>query len=345
MTSSDNGSPEGIVLTSSSGLVERQASVLIFELLTLIAISLALGKNLTPFAGFLLFLYWGSQKLHIYLSGLARAQAKEAQKRRSQEVAIISAAICHNVVQMYQQEKAELDELETSLEMREAALRAKEELTAAKMLEAEVAQVAKSQELREKEKELAEREKKSAKLMEESANKMATATKSLFRLSFPFSEYDPLASGFTCIGETREHRRCGIKFLPEDNRTCAANRLRLMQSSDPGNSFELDALTELADWMLCPQWHKPQRDRIAEQWHRDLLASASSQHIQQTPPPAHFSPESAGSSQSSIFSSAGRSSTASISPLSGSLTPSSDAEFWDSAARNLAPVFRAMSNK
>jgi hypothetical protein len=295
MTSSDNGSPVGIVLTSSSALIEKQDSVFIFELLTLLTISLALGRNLTSFAGFLLFLYWVSQKLHIYISDLARtqtaknaAQAKEAQKRRSREVAIISAAIGHNVVQIYQQEKTKLDGLKTSLKRREAALRVKE----VEMTQVEAAQLAKSRELREKEKELVKQEKKFAEAQKiamtptkESAknrdNKMIVSTvigsstnrSKLFSLSFPFSEYDPLGPKFTCIGQTKEHKRCRTTFLSNYDKICAANRLRLMRSSDPGKSFELDALIELAGWMLCPRWHKPQCDAIARQWYKDLLAS------------------------------------------------------------------------
>jgi hypothetical protein len=403
MTSNDhdNGSPKGTVPTASSGHVEKQVSVLVFELLTLLIICLVLGKNLTSFAGFLLLLYLISQKLHLYLSNLARAQAakkaaqaKEVQKRRSREVAIISAAIGRNVVQIYQQEKKKLDDLITSLEAREAALQAKEEIISMIETEVEAAQLAKSQELKEKEKELVQKEKKFAKaqqiakaLAEESAknennNKMMIAmtpkipkpvattvsstctNNSLFGLSFPFSEYDPVAPGFTCIGQTKERRRCRNSFISHHDTRCAANRLRLMRSSDPGNSFELDALTELAGWMLCPRWHKSQRDEIARQWHRDLVSASaprSSQYWQQTPPSAYFSraPSSAGTS---IFSSAGRSSISSISPFSSPLTPSSDAEFSKATsqnetnrpmgregfpkdpARNLAPVFSAMSN-
>ncbi|KAN0087096.1 hypothetical protein V8E54_000784 [Elaphomyces granulatus] len=392
MTSNDhdNGSPKGTVVpTASSSHVEKQASVLVFELLTLLIISLVFGKNLMSFAGFLMLLYLISQKLHLYLSNLARAQAaknaaqaKEAQKRRSREVAIISAAVGRNIVQIYQQEKKKLDDLITSFEAREAALQAKEELISMIETEVEAAQLAKSQELKEKEKELVQKEKKFAKaqqiakaLAEESAknennNRMmiavtpkipkAVATtvsssnsytnNALFGLSFPFSEYDPVAPGFTCIGQTKKHQRCHNKR----------------------NSFELDALTELASWILCPRWHKSQCDEIARQWHRDLVSASaplrSSQYGQQTPPSAYFSktPSSADSflsSGTSIFSSAGRSSISSISPFNSPLTPSSDAEFLKATsqnetnrpmgregfpkdpARNLAPVFSAMSNK
>jgi hypothetical protein len=194
----------------------------------------------------------------------------------------------------------------------------------------------------------------------------------LFGLSFPFSEYDPVAREFTCIGQTKKHQRCHNDYISKLDKECAANRLRLMRSSNPGNSFELDALTELASWMLCPRWHKSQCDEIARQWHRDLVSASaplrSSQYGQQTPPSAYFSrtPSSADSFLSSgtgIFSSAGRSSISSISPFNSPLTPSSDAEFLKATsqnetnrpmgregfpkdpARNLAPVFSAMSNK
>src|SRR5205085_12377552 len=86
------------------------------------------------------------------------------------------------------------------------------------------------------------------------------------------AEYDPLENNFTCIGTTQRNTRCRWD-ISESDEEAAADRLNIMRSQDPGNSFEQEQLRELADYMLCLNWHrheKPQGHRIARQWYKQL---------------------------------------------------------------------------
>ncbi|KAF2401368.1 hypothetical protein EJ06DRAFT_389370 [Trichodelitschia bisporula] len=112
-------------------------------------------------------------------------------------------------------------------------------------------------------------------------------------------DIDPLAPGFTCIGTTKQGLRCRQSFISYQSKSLAHQRLQKMLSGDPGDSFELHRLQELADWCLCPRWHNStnphhrQDRKLAEEWYRKLTSSKALPVIQnntglisppQTPP-------------------------------------------------------------
>lgn len=192
-----------------------------------------------------------------------------------------------------------------------------------------------------------------------------------------------LKSYFTCIGVTKKGARCRQSMISNADKSAAADRIAQMISTSPGDSFELDALRELADWMLCPRWHRytlPQGGTIARKWYNDLsdvrkkLKSQTQTHINPATP--NMTPSSAITSSStlssagapSVFSSysAGTpSSTASLQSVSLSYTTSSyqvmghqgvspealmnpqgaKAVAPGNPARNLTPMFEAMAQQ
>jgi hypothetical protein len=87
-------------------------------------------------------------------------------------------------------------------------------------------------------------------------------------------ELDPRSGNFTCIGNKKDGGRCTQKMISGKCKDDAATRLKIMRSSDPGNTFSSANLLELADWMLCPRWHKTgknaQVEKIASAWYREL---------------------------------------------------------------------------
>ncbi|EED15154.1 hypothetical protein TSTA_046080 [Talaromyces stipitatus ATCC 10500] len=81
---------------------------------------------------------------------------------------------------------------------------------------------------------------------------------------------------FTCIGITKRGTRCGQSMISSADKSAASRRIAKMKSPDPGDCttlYEINALRELADWMLCPRWHRdklPQGAEIARRWYGQL---------------------------------------------------------------------------
>ena len=147
-----------------------------------------------------------------------------------------------------------------------------------------------------------------------------------------------------------------------------------MVSPGPGDAifFDMKALRELADWMLCPRWHRdklPQGAGIASEWYHqlsDARAQLESQRANEfkTPPsagaPNIFGSASTGNSSATTASSFGSSvQSMSVSYTSsdyqstgfqfGGTTTTTSAfgqrTFGGSAAKNLTPVFEFMSGE
>lgn len=116
-----------------------------------------------------------------------------------------------------------------------------------------------------------------------------------------------LRSFFTCIGVTKKGTRCGQSMIANADKSAATDRIAKMISSKPGDTFELNALQELADWMLCPRWHRyalPQGHIIARRWY-DELSDARAKLKSQTPTHIHaltpfMTPSSAITSSSTL---------------------------------------------
>jgi hypothetical protein len=96
---------------------------------------------------------------------------------------------------------------------------------------------------------------------------------------------DPTGFGFTCIGRAlgTHGGSCGSysdEFLPKRKLAQAGATLAIMKSSTPGSTFELHALRDLADKMLCKHHGRncgyDQVDGIARKWY-DALAPAREQ--------------------------------------------------------------------
>jgi hypothetical protein len=88
---------------------------------------------------------------------------------------------------------------------------------------------------------------------------------------------DPRSEDFTCVGTTLKGLRCKQKMISNNFKNNAAARLEVMRSSNPGETFMFAKLLELADWMLCPRWHKTgkhaQGEKIAQAWYHELQAA------------------------------------------------------------------------
>lgn len=179
---------------------------------------------------------------------------------------------------------------------------------------------------------------------------------------------------FTCIGTTKRGTRCGQSMISNSDKSSATTRIAKMASPGPGNIvfFDMKALRELADWMLCPRWHRdklPQGAEIASRWYyqlSDARAQLESQRANEfkTPPsagaPNIFGSASTGNSTGTTASSLG-SSVQSVSmsytsgdyqstgfQFGGSMTTTSASgqqTFGGSAARKLTPVFEFMSQE
>ncbi|KAK2766035.1 hypothetical protein FQN54_007550 [Arachnomyces sp. PD_36] len=192
-------------------------------------------------------------------------------------------------------------------------------------------------------------------------------------LPYPLLERDPCA---TCVGETQKGDRCRNSFISGSSRNQATKRIELMKSENPGNSFEWEPLKELADWMLCPRWHRdeiPQGRDIANRWYAELASAravllrlSTNQNNASSFQPSNTETPMLLGSPDSVSSSPGRSIfTPTRSPLSRSETPQSsapsstsrvDIDFYPRAesfnrvkcdrmgnpVRNLAPTFAAL---
>jgi hypothetical protein len=235
-----------------------------------------------------------------------RALLEEARRRRSHEVAIVTAAITKNAIrdmlQVAGQEKLKLEAMRMEAkknairDMRQVAGQEKLKLEAMRMeakkrRSKDVATISScimeqvlGMQAEQKRKEEWSKFDLNQKLdlLERRTEKMIQARRQSGAkpkhdgaISLPpeFAEYDPLGPDFTCIGTTQKGNRCGERMISGGSKQAAANRLKVMRSEDPGNSFELAQLQKLADWMLCPRWHldkKPQGIEIARRWHRKL---------------------------------------------------------------------------
>ncbi|RAO67080.1 uncharacterized protein BHQ10_003092 [Talaromyces amestolkiae] len=177
------------------------------------------------------------------------------------------------------------------------------------------------------------------------------------------------SSHFTCIGVTKKGTRCGQSMISNFDKSSASERIAKMVSPGPGDSvlFDMKALQELADWMLCPRLHRDtlQGAGIASRWY-DQLSDARAQFDShrakefKTPPsagvPNIFGSASTGNSTGTTASSLGSSAQPVSMPylssnsqsmnLFGNRTTTSNSEqqlFGGSAARNLTPMFEVMS--
>lgn len=177
---------------------------------------------------------------------------------------------------------------------------------------------------------------------------------------------------FTCIGQTKKGARCGQSMISNFDKSSASARIAKMESAGSGDSvlFDMKALRELADWMLCPRWHRdrlPQGAEIASSWFyqlSDARAQLESQRVAEfkTPPsagvPNIFGSASTRNSTGTTASSFGssvqsvsmsyRSSDYQSTGLFGGSTKTStfgQHTFGGSAAKNLKPVFEAMSQE
>jgi hypothetical protein len=174
---------------------------------------------------------------------------------------------------------------------------------------------------------------------------------------------------FTCIGTTKKGTRCGQSMISNFDKSSATARIAKMASPGPEDIvfFDMKSLRELADWMLCPRWHRdklPQGAEIASRWYyqlSDARAQLESERYK-TPPsagaPNVFGSASTGNSTGTTASSFGSSvQSVSMSYTSqdyqstgfqfGRSTTTTSAlgqqTFGGSAARNLTPVFEFMS--
>lgn len=163
---------------------------------------------------------------------------------------------------------------------------------------------------------------------------------------------------FTCIGVTKKGTRCGQSMISNFDKSSAMTRIERMVSPSPADAvlFDMKALRELADWMLCPRWHRdklPQGAGIANRWYHQLSDARAQLENQRA---TEFkTPESAG--VPSLFGSASTGTTASSFGSSGyqskgfhfggsSMPPAFGQQlFGGSAAKNLKPVFESMSQE
>lgn len=179
---------------------------------------------------------------------------------------------------------------------------------------------------------------------------------------------------FNCIGVTKKGTRCGQSMISNYAKSAAATRIAKMASPGPGDIdfFDMKALRELADWMLCPLWHRdkhPQGNEIASRWYYQLHDARAQLEKQaassyNTPPsagaPNIFGSASTGSSTGTTASSFGspvqsmsmsytRSDYRSTGFQNGEPTTTTSAFgqslFGGSAARNLTPVFKSMAQE
>lgn len=89
---------------------------------------------------------------------------------------------------------------------------------------------------------------------------------------------DPHSAGFTCIGITKKGLRCRQFMISNAAKMSANEQLLKMRSNDPGNTFELAQLQQLASWMMCPRWHSghapcPQHRDVAARWFQQLKSA------------------------------------------------------------------------
>lgn len=199
-----------------------------------------------------------------------------------------------------------------------------------------------------------------------SINKSITLPWDLARYAEDLNSYH-----FTCIGTTQKGTRCRQSMISNADKSAATRRIAQMASPDSKDGitlYEIKALRELADWMLCPRWHRdklPQGDRIASKWYIDLTdarrSNAQAVSFYQTPSSAGVSSvfgsantknNSVGTTASSFGSSVQSFSLSYASPNYQSVSPASPATstsgqelFKQSAPRNLTPMFGFMAEQ
>jgi hypothetical protein len=372
---SDDKSRDDTPLTGPLVTGPKQASEVVAGILSFLLIAIILGRSLTASIIIVIILARIQQQWQIYASNIAQSVsarravlAKEARRRRTHEVSIISAAVGRSLLQVHEEERAELNALRGAAEQfrqkatkeiisqvighlimfqkNEKIKQEKMQLEALRELEQKetrteptvmmledrksVPEVKKLKELletKETDRTLKKRESRSEGEIKQKGLPEAGKQLSLFMpltaprsiiidLPQPLCMYEPDIPGFTCIGQTKLNKRCSMTMISNEARGAAAERLALMQSANPDVTlFKLVALKQLADWMLCPRWHRDKRPQGAEiaQWWYKLLAPArrrlaahaaasfsSSLYSPSTAPLLLFSPSS--SSVPSIFS-------------------------------------------
>ncbi|EEA22904.1 hypothetical protein TMatcc_001768 [Talaromyces marneffei ATCC 18224] len=205
-----------------------------------------------------------------------------------------------------------------------------------------------------------------------SVNKAITLPANLLEFADDLNSYP-----FRCIGVAKTGTRCGQSMISNYAKSAASARIKEMTSPGPGDValFEMKALRELADWMLCPRWHRdkhPQGAGIASRWYSQLSDARAQLETQamssyKTPPSAGApnifgSASSTGISTGTTASSFGSSTQSAASPtfherwdsqsmsfrLERTTTTTSafgQQKFEGSAAKNLTSVFEFMSQE
>lgn len=177
---------------------------------------------------------------------------------------------------------------------------------------------------------------------------------------------DLKSSSFSCIGVTKKGARCRQSMISNFDKSCASARIEKLLHPAPTDSskiYELEALRELADWMLCPRWHRyelPQGEGIARRWYYELeearISASKGTSPWSTPPstgaPSIFSSYSRGNGSSgtetplSSFGSSG--SMTFSSPEYNSTSPFAAGGRTHSGMpvrNNLTPTFRSMAQQ
>jgi hypothetical protein len=266
-----------------------------FRIFSLIFIYLVIGElAILPFC-ICLCLQLIAEVLRIYdnvREFREKVRLEEARRRRSREISIISTAVSTELGRITTKETAKLEAARAEARKRrsedvatiaslimkqilavQAEQKAKEE--AARLSAQRKAETAAVVEQKRHEKQrlaVLEQEKRKAEERErQAALERRSVAFDLVQNTLPMDlrDLDPLGAGFTCIGETRAGGRCGQWMISHSDLRAAADRLKIMRSKDPGDSFELPQLLELANWMLCPRWHRdkiPQGKDISRRW-------------------------------------------------------------------------------
>jgi hypothetical protein len=285
-TIQDYGNSTAIPVSSQYRGPPFLLSTKLFEVLSFIIITAVIGKLALYLVVATLLRFWLLELLESHnndtdqRAASKRALLEEARKRRSQEVAIVAAAITKNaignILQVAGQEKQKLEAMRVEAKRR----RSRDVATISSCIMKQVLRMQAEQKRKVERLKLELNQKPD--LPESKAEKMVQACRQRITepkhdgaISLPpeFAGYDPLGPDFTCIGTTQKGNRCRQWMISGSSKQAAANRLKVMRSDDPGNSFELAQLQELADWMLCPRWHlgkKPQGAEIARWWYKQL---------------------------------------------------------------------------
>src|SRR6266536_3143291 len=108
----------------------------------------------------------------------------------------------------------------------------------------------------------------------------------------------PEECDFTCVGTTKQGRRCRNSFIKRDYLSKASlilDNLPELQDFRSHQSYYLSKLNQLAWLTLCPRWHQtkiPQADQVAARWLDEILdldRRRESERNTNAPPPRNYS--------------------------------------------------------